>query len=57
MGDDIARLEEQLRQFVEDRAKLYYDTTVNDLCNALPADIQASVCRRDSDGVLWRLRQ
>ncbi len=57
MGDDIARLEEQLRQFVEDRAKLYYDTTVNDLCNALPADIQASVCRRDSDGVWWRLRQ
>ena len=56
-GENIANLEELLRQFVEDRSRLYYETLVNDLCNVLPDDIRASVCRRDSDGVWWRLQE
>ena len=55
MEANIASLEEQLMEHVEDRSRFYYDTLVNSLCAVLPTDVQASVCQRE--GTWWRLRQ
>ena len=57
MGEDIATLEEELRQHVEDRSRFYYDNVINDLCDVFPDDIRDSVCERDPGGTWWRLRQ
>ena len=52
---NIASLEEELMEHVEDRSRFYYDTLVNSLCAVLPTDVQANVCQRE--GTWWRLRQ
>ena len=53
--ESIVSLEETLRQHVEDRARAYYDSVVNELCAVLPDDVRTAVCRRD--GSWWRFNE